>query len=90
MSDIKVFGTSNEAIEAQRIAHKILDAGRLELDNLRRGYRAAAPPPRYLPCGHSEAQAAWLGCTEDECRPGDTKISAEYAQVRAMRERHGG
>lgn len=37
-----------------------------------------------LPCGHTRAQAAWLGCTEDECRPQDEKISRA---VLAQRER---
>lgn len=39
----------------------------------------------YLPCGHSAEQAAWLGCTEAECRPDDARISAEYFAERAMR-----
>lgn len=38
----------------------------------------------YLPCGHSKAQAAWLGCTEDECRPADEKIARQFqAQANA-------
>lgn len=32
----------------------------------------------FLPCGHTEAQAAWLGCTPEQCRPIDARISAEY------------
>lgn len=36
-----------------------------------------------LPCGHTKAQAAWLGCTEDECRPADAMIAR---QVLAQRE----
>ncbi len=32
----------------------------------------------YLPCGHSREQDAWLGCTEDECRPQDEKIAAMF------------
>lgn len=31
-----------------------------------------------LPCGHTESQAAWLGCTEAECRPRDRQLSEEY------------
>lgn len=31
----------------------------------------------YLPCGHSRQQAAWLGCTEEECRPLDEKIARQ-------------
>ena len=30
-----------------------------------------------LPCGHTKAQAAWLGCTQDECRPHDEMIARQ-------------
>lgn len=33
---------------------------------------------KLLPCGHSVRQARLLGCTEEECRPGDMKLSADY------------
>ena len=36
-----------------------------------------------LPCGHSAAQAAWLGCTATQCRPDDVKISAAYKLEKA-------
>lgn len=39
----------------------------------------------YLPCGHSRQQAAWLGCTEDECRPGDEKVSRAVLAQRGER-----
>lgn len=39
--------------------------------------RALANEP-LLPCGHTQSQALWLGCTDTECRPLDTKISAAY------------
>jgi hypothetical protein len=39
----------------------------------------ARPPKETLPCGHTKSQAAWLGCTEDECRPQDAMISRQYA-----------
>ncbi len=40
-----------------------------------------------MPCGHTVAQAAWLGCTEDECRPQDRLISEAYLRDREARGR---
>lgn len=37
-----------------------------------------------LPCGHTKAQAAWLGCTEDQCRPLDAMIVRQIEQERAV------
>ena len=44
------------------------------------GAEEAALPP--CPEGHDARQAAWLGCTPEQCRPGDVLISE---QCRAMR-----
>lgn len=39
---------------------------------------------RFLPCGHTVEQGAWLGCTERACRERDEAISERYKQwVRA-------
>lgn len=40
--------------------------------------RKSPQASEFLPCGHTRAQAAWLGCTEDECRPHDVKISQQF------------
>jgi hypothetical protein len=41
-----------------------------------------------LPCGHSRKQAERLGCTENECRPMDEKISRAYWMERGGHPRY--
>lgn len=38
-------------------------------------------PEFVLPCGHTVRQSALTGCTPDECRPQDEKISRDYFAV---------
>ena len=85
MGEIKVFGTSNEALDRARMARKMLDAA---LPN-RANALEQAPVEPVLPCGHSASQAQWLGCTETACRPGDAALSEAYARERALHERMG-
>lgn len=45
----------------------------------------ADPLDVVLPCGHTVRQSVPLGCTAEECRPGDEKISAAYWAERLAR-----
>ena len=39
-----------------------------------------------MPCGHTKAQAAWLGCTDEgKCRPHDGQLVAQIATEKGMR-----